>query len=115
MNVNNDSLVDFIYCEQEEEYAVVGLLLSDKTNTYRNIDLIYVSPPENNEGKLIREYILKDIDGDGRNDIVTNVAVNNKQYKALNGYSDTLTYKQLNQLLKQKNIKPISKGAFRGQ
>ena len=118
LNINSDKKTDFVYCYQMEEYAVVGILVSDKDKVYKNIDVVYVFDPEtyNNislsKDEVLKEYILKDIDGDKRNDIITNVIIKEGKIRAVKEQSDTITYKQIQRLLKQKTVKPISRGIF---
>jgi hypothetical protein len=118
INLNSHRIQNFVYCCEMEEYSVVGVIISDKEKVYRNVDVIYVFSPEIysniklGKNEIIKEFILKDVDGDKKQDIITNVIFNGKEFKTIKGQSDTITYKKLLKILNQKDFHPISRGVF---
>jgi hypothetical protein len=101
ITLNADKLPDFIYCYQMEEYMTIGLLISDEKHSYKNIDVINVFSPEIgenfvlNKNEILKDYILKDINGKGRPSLLTNVIEKEGMCFPVKNFTDTIPYSEL--------------------
>jgi len=107
--LNFDKLPDFIYCYNLEDYSIIGVLISDTIYPYyRKVDLIDVFSPEIygninlSNDETLKEFVLFDINNDNRKDIITNVIKRGTNLYPINPFSDTLSYYQIRNMVKNK-------------
>jgi hypothetical protein len=119
LTINSDTLPDFIYNYDMEDYTSVELLVSStKTPYYKEIDIIYVESPEiyGNitlaKGEEIKPYILMDINKDGRKDLLTNLIKRKDKFFPIKNFSDTLFYRELKDRANGKITKLRSRRVF---
>jgi hypothetical protein len=114
MYLNNDNVPDFIFGYKMEDYSLVGLLLSKNTSPfYGSIDIKEIFDPltygniKISKNETIKPLILRDIDNDGRKDILINIIENNnnKSVKVIKGFTDTISYIKLKRFLSKNAIK----------
>jgi hypothetical protein len=78
ISLNNDSLPDFVYAYQMEEYTVIGMLVSRPGKKhYLDIDITYDFDPQTYDTTIakdavIQTLVLRDINNDGRRDMLIN-------------------------------------------
>lgn len=102
LNLNTDNQPEFIYAYASEDFYTIGILASGN-NTYRKISLPkqHTSPNSfmldmamKKEEQEI-EFILTDVNKDGKKDLVANLKLNGKTYSAVRNYTDTIYNKDL--------------------
>jgi hypothetical protein len=78
INLNNDTLPDFVYAYTMEEYTVIGVLVSRHGKThYQDVDVIDVFDPITYDTTIAKDAVIRtlwlcDINNDGRRDILVN-------------------------------------------
>ncbi|MCX6232099.1 MAG: hypothetical protein NTZ33_11200 [Bacteroidetes bacterium] len=119
LTINSDKLQDFIFCYKMEDYTIVGIFVStDKSPFYRDVDIVYVFAPdiygyyEYKKGEILKIYILKDINKDGKRELITNVIERKGHTYPIKNFTDTISNKEIMERIEGKIKEPFSRAIF---
>lgn len=111
VDINQDKRLDFVFSYAFDDYTNLGILVSKgKRNKYEIIsitDEIYKNQdcsfePYQPDDKRIKDFILTDIDGDGKIDILTNAIVNSNSKIVATECSKVILHPQLLEMLRKR-------------
>lgn len=102
INLNNDDQPDFVCSHhQEDAWFYIVLLVSQKAG-YRFVDIgaEYMSVEvygnlQNEDEQFLRDFRIKDVNGDGRQDIVLNVLEKDGKMIPVKDFTDTRRHNDL--------------------
>lgn len=104
LHINSDNEPDFVCTLQMEDHFTICVLVSE-IKSYKAYELTdamdaqLYSLVSIEDKKLVKEFILKDIDGDGIKEILVNVISRKDKIIPIKNFSDTISVDQIRTML----------------